>query len=220
MNKQYFIYGYSDYARICRHYLSQSGNSEFRAYLVDDSFIPEYSKTADPVFSIKDAAVSRSLANSGLFVAIGYRRMRARKVCFEKGSQLAAELHNCISSAAYVDSTVTMGVNNIVMPGAVIEPHCRLGNNNVIWSNATLCHDSILGSHNFIAAGAVLGGGSIVGNLCFLGFSSVVFQGIRVADETLLGASSNLVENSSACEKRVGQPASVVGQHHENGICI
>ncbi|MBT8353051.1 MAG: acetyltransferase [Xanthomonadales bacterium] len=220
MTKQFFIYGYSDYARLCRHYLSQSVKGEFKAYLVDDAYLPEYLETSDPVFSIEDAELSKSVAESDLFVAIGYRRMRARKTCFERGKRLAARMQNCISSAAIVDPTVIMGVNNIVMPGAVIEPYSRLGDNNVIWSNATVCHDAAIGNHNFIAAGAVLGGGSIVGDLCFLGFSSVVLQGIKVADETLLGASSTLSEDSSACEKRIGQPSVVAGHHNENGICI
>lgn len=220
MRTQLYIYGYSDYARLCRHYFCLRGEDSFKAYLVDKLFLPQFSNASDPVHSIDDSEIRHSLKENFLFVAIGYSKMRQRKNCFVKGRRLGSTLRNYISPDASVDPTVTLGTNNIVMPGVVIEPFATLGDNNIVWSNVTICHDSTIGSHNFLAAASVLGGGSRIGDLCFLGFSSVVLQGIKVSDETLLGANSILTENSAACEKRIGQPAKIVDHHHDTGISI
>lgn len=220
MNKQLYIYGYSDYARLCRHYFFLQGVENFTAYLVDEPFVTKHSSAPDPVFSIDNPEVLQKLTGSTLFVAIGYRNMRSRKACFERSRKLESCMRNCISPDASVDPSVKMGTNNIVMPGAVIEPFASIGDNNIIWSNATVCHDSSIGSHNFIASNTVLGGGVRLGDLCFLGFSSVVFQGTEVADETLLGAHSLLSENTGNCEKRIGRPAKIVGYHRDTGIRV
>jgi len=220
MKQPLYIYGYSDYARLCRHYFSVLAISDFQTFLVDEAYLPDLADVTDSVASIDDPIIRGRLRDSMLFVSIGYSRMRLRQLCFEKARTLGAEMSNCISPQAYIDSTVTLGSNNIVMPGSVIEPFVTLGDNNIIWSNTTICHDSIIGSHNFFAAASVVGGRVSLGDFCFLGFASVVAQGTTVSNETLLGANSTLLDNTGPCEKWLGQPATISGYHHEDGICI
>ena len=151
MKRQLFIYGYSDYARLCRQYFSMLPVNEFQTFLVDEAYLPDLANVTDSVASIDDPVIRKRLKEGTLFVSIGYARMRFRQLCFEKARTLGAEMSNFISPRAYVDPTVTMGSNNIIMPGSVIEPFVTLGDNNIIWSNTTICHDSYIGSHNFFA---------------------------------------------------------------------
>lgn len=217
--EKFGIFGFSDYATLTKELATQAFDSEFKGYFVDDEFLYNHEPDSE-VLGLSQVDQKLPKASHGIFCAIGYKQMRKRQYCFDRINKLDRQLFNIVSSHAYVDKSVTMGLNNIFMPGCVIERGVELGDNNIFWSNTTICHDTQIGSHNFFAAGVTIGGGCRVGNLCFFGFNSAVTQHLTIENECLLAAGSVLLENVASMERRIGTPARLYSKHGDSGIII
>lgn len=216
---QLSIFGSSPYAELVAHYFATDSEYSPCRYVVDAGF-PDYRANSLPLPTRVLTEGEAPDHEQYLFIALGYRSMRARKQVFERFNNPGVKLVNFVSSHARVDSTVSLGVNNIIMPGAVIEPFVTIGDNNVIWSNATVCHDTALRSHCFVAANATIGGHCEIGDLSFLGFSSVVGQHCCLADETLVAATAFISRNTESCTRYQGVPAKPAGMHRLHGIRV
>lgn len=199
-----FIYGASDLAKLAHYYAEKERGINVLGFIVDDDFynIEEY--IGLPVFTWNKLP---NIENIKIFVAIGYKNMRARVSAYSKVKQNGYECVNLVSPHSCIAKNVQMGDNNIIMAGAVIEPFVNLGSNNIIWSNATICHDTQLGNHNFFAANVTVGGKVTIGNNCFLGFSSTVTQNLTVGNEVLLAAGSVALATLKGLSMYAGSPA-------------
>ncbi|MFC5430157.1 acetyltransferase [Paraburkholderia denitrificans] len=201
------IFGATSLARLVRCYAEQDMGLKVHAFAVDRQY-----KTVDefeslPVIEWQDAMRRFPVHEVSVFVAVGYRNMRARQAAYQSIRQSGYALTNIVASSGYVAKDTVMGENNIVMPGVVVEPGVTIGSNNVLWSNATVCHDTVIGNHNFIAANTTLGGGVSLGDRNFIGFSSVVLQGRRIGNETLIGAQSLIDHDTADLSLYYGSPA-------------
>lgn len=203
------IFGGGAFARLVHRYATADLGMQVHAFAVDEQYLPAGLSSLEgiPVLGWQSVQERYTPADVMLFVAVGYRSMRARERVYRAIRQSGYRLANLLHPAAWIASDATIQDNVIVMPGAVIEPGVALGSNNVIWSNATLCHDSTIGDHNFIAANATLGGNVTVGARNFVGFSAVVMQGRRVGDDTLIGAQSLVNSDTQDLCAYVGVPA-------------
>jgi len=203
------IFGAGPFAQLVRRYAMSDLGLQVHAFAVDESYLPAGISTLDgiPLLGWQAAQELYTPADVMVFVAVGYRSMRARESVYRTIKQSGYALANLLHPAAWVARDTVIRDNVIVMPGAVIEPGVTLGANNVIWSNVTVCHDSVLCDHNFIAANVTLGGNVTVGARNFIGFSAVVMQGRRVGDDTLIGAQTLLNCNTQDCCAYVGAPA-------------
>ncbi|MFM0363705.1 NeuD/PglB/VioB family sugar acetyltransferase [Paraburkholderia sediminicola] len=203
------IFGAGPFAQLVRRYAAVDLGMQVHAFAVDEAYLPAGSAVLDgvPVLGWHAARERYGPADVTLFVAVGYRSMRARETVYRTIRQSGYQLANLLHPAAWIARDVTTVDNLIVMPGAVIESGVTLGANNVIWSNATLCHDSRIGDHNFIAANATLGGNVAIGSRNFIGFSAVVMQGRRIGDDTLIGAQTLVNRDTQNLSAYVGAPA-------------
>ena len=217
--KEFGIFGFSDYATLSKELATQALDSEFTGYFVDDKFLSNHESDSE-VLALSQLYENLPTKSSGIFCAIGYKRMRNRQNCFDRINKLDRQLFNIVSPHAYVDKSVKMGVNNIVMPGSVIEKGVVIGDNNVFWSNSTICHDTRVGSHNFFAAGATIGGRCNIGDLSFFGFNSTIVHHLNIEDECLLAAGSVLLNSTNKMERWIGTPARLRSTHIETGIII
>jgi len=206
------IFGAGALARQACHYLLHDLGRTVTAMVVDEEFLETAAVSEAPVVGWEHAKKAFPARDHEAFVAIGYRRMRAREEVWQRVRAAEYDCVNIICSGSVVARSASLGTNNFIHPGVVIEPNVSLRDNNVLWSNATACHDTVIGSHNFIAAGAVLGGGVRVGCRSFIGFGSVVLQGCIVGDDVLVGAQALARGTADQYGKYVGVPAVRVGE--------
>lgn len=214
------IYGLGDFAKMMRYYFSKDSNYEVIAFCADKLFIKEDKFDGLPLVAFEDIQDLYPSSDFLMFVAVGYSKMRARKVMFERALDKNYQFVNYVSSRADIDSSAIIGLNNVFLQGVQVEPFCKIGDNNIIWSSVNICHDSIVGNHCFLASQSLLGGFSVVGDNSFIGFNATVIQQITLAEETLVGTKSLILKNTAAYSKNVGIPSQCISFHSEHGIII
>ena len=215
------IFGASTLAKLAHYYATRDLGLDVQGFVVDEQYQTEDKFLSLPVFNWSEFSMKHSPENVFIYVAIGYRIMRARAAAYAMVKDAGYEMINIVSRSSYVADDVTLGENNFIMPGAVLETGVSLASNNVVWSNTTICHDSVIGDHNFLAANTTVGGGVSIGNGNFLGFSSVIMQGQKIGNETLIGAQSLVRCDTENLNQYHGSPAIFVGPiNHDLGIRI
>jgi sugar O-acyltransferase (sialic acid O-acetyltransferase NeuD family) len=210
MDRPLAIFGAGTLARLACLAALDSGR-EVLAFVVDDEFLGPPTFMERPLLSWAAARQQLPRAETSMFCAIGYRRMKARDSAYRRALQAGFELTSLVTAGAHCSRHAVIGPNCFVMDGAVVEPGARLGVNNIIWSNATVCHDCVVGDHNFIAANATLGGHVQIGDRNFIGFGAVVRERQRMGDDCLLAAQSLLLQDAHH-GRYVGAPARRVAQ--------
>jgi UDP-N-acetylbacillosamine N-acetyltransferase len=218
--KRLIIYGLGDFAKAMRYYFAKDTTYQVVAFCADKNYISQDELDGLPVVPFENVENVYHNDEFTMFVAIGYSRMRARKLMYDKARNKRYEMANYISPLANVDPSIVFGMNNVVLQGSQIEPFCTIGDNNIIWSSVNVSHNVQIGSHCFIASQSLLGGRVKVGDGCFLGFNCTILPELMLADETLVGAKSLVVSTTKPFSKNIGLPSRVVGFHTEEGIVI
>lgn len=218
--KPILIYGAGPFAELMHHHFSLAGSAPVAAFTVDREYLTVERLRGLPVLAFEEVLETHPPATCDLFLAVGYKDLRARSRLFAKARSAGYRLASFLDPHALVYQPEALGENCVVLGNAVVEPFCTLGDNNILWTGSTVCHGTRLGSHNFLAAGVVVGGECRVGDRCFFGFSSTVREKVSVADETLLGAQSLLLQDTTPGGTYLGIPARRSGGHAEDGIRI
>ena len=220
MTKPIVIYGAGPFARLMHYYFTTERASEIAAFTVDREFIDSDHFCDLPVIPFDELPTRHSPEDGDLFVAVGYRNMRNRRMLFEKAKKSGYALANFVSRRAIIEDNVTCGENNVFMPGVHIEPFTSLGHNNLLWSDTVIGHDSQIGNHNFFSGCTALAGEVTVGDLCFFGVGSITIEKVNILDETYLAPGCILTSDSEAHAKYAGNPARGFARHAEEGIVI
>lgn len=219
--KDLVIFGTSTLAKLANYYATQELGFKVVAFVVDEDYRTQPNFLNQPVLTWPEFWTSYSATDVSLYVAVGYKSMRARAAMYDRVKARGYELINIVSTASYLANDVVMGDNNFVMPGVVVEAGASLKSNNVVWSNSTICHDTCVGSHNFIAANTTVGGGVKIGDGNFFGFSTVIKENLKIGNSSLIGAGSLVIGNIANLTKVFGAPATSVGQIDSVlGVCI
>lgn len=211
MPRLIYIFGTGTLAKLAHYYIVNELKRNVSGFIVDAEFKLQNQFIDLPIYAFDDFIKHYSREDVEIFIAIGYKDMKARSEVFSRISEADYRLINIISQSAFVANDVELGQNNFIMPGVVIEPGVKLGSNNIIWSNATICHDTKIGNHNFIASNVTVGGEVIIGSRCFLGFSSVMSQKITVGNDNLFAAQSLVLSDVGSLSRYQGVPAQKVG---------
>jgi UDP-N-acetylbacillosamine N-acetyltransferase len=212
------IFGASDFAKLIRNYFENHSSYNIIGYSVDDEYVKEC--IYDGLELIPRSQLFKYKSSAMIFIALGYKNMRARATVYNELRNDCFRFASFISPFAIVDPSAIIGDNVIVLHGAVIEPFAYVGNNSFINSSVTLCHHSFISEHCFIAANSIIGGYTKVCDNCFIGFNSTVVQKILIGEETLIAASSTVLESTLPNSKYVGTPAKFINEHIEFGIKI
>ena len=210
--KDLVIYGTSTLAKLANYYATQELGYKVVAFVVDEDYRTQPKFLNLPVWTWPEFLATYSVTDVCLYVAVGYKSMRARAAIYDRVKARGYELINIVSTASYLANDVKLGDNNFVMPGVVVETGVTFNSNNIIWSNATICHDTGIGSHNFIAANTAIGGCVRIGDSSFLGFASVVLQNLEIGTGVLVGAHSLVTLKVEDLSKVQGSPARIVGK--------
>jgi UDP-N-acetylbacillosamine N-acetyltransferase len=205
------IYGAGDLARHAFASAEDDLGHKVLAFVVDDGQLDGTTDLEGRPILPWSSAREQGLAKAPLFVAVGYRSMKARAELFQRLQLGGATFLNLISPRAAVSRRARLGVGNFIMEGAVIERDAALGDNNIVWSSTTICHDACVQSHTFIAAGCILGGHVTVGDRAFLGFGSIVRERRSIGNDSLVGAGSVVLRDVPAHTFQRGNPATQAG---------
>jgi sugar O-acyltransferase (sialic acid O-acetyltransferase NeuD family) len=221
MNKTLIIFGTGSLARIAYYYASHEMNFKVEAFVVDSHYKISEKFLDRPVFTWDEAKKKFPSKSTSMFVAVGYRSIRARSNLYRRAKSEDYDLVNIFSKAAQLAMNISLGDNNIFFPGVVLEPNVLIGSNNIFWSNTTICHNTKLANHNFFASNVTIGGEVEIGSQNFFGFSSVVLQNLKIPSEVLIGAQSLVMNDLDGLAQYHGSPAlKIKAISDDDGICI
>ena len=212
------IYGNGDFSELMYYYFTSDSQYIVSGFCVDREYIKNDTFLNKPLVAFEDVKKIFPPEDYEMFVAVGYKSMRLRKLLFEKTK--CYKHANYISSKAHLDYSNNLGENNAILHNVVLEPFAKIGNNNIVNTNVVICHHAEVGNDCFIAANSLIGGFSIVRDNCFIGFSSTILQKLLIKEETLIASGSIMNKNSSKCTMYAGVPAKAISIHQDNGIQI
>jgi sugar O-acyltransferase (sialic acid O-acetyltransferase NeuD family) len=205
------VFGAGPLALQALRQLRENGR-EVSAFVVDEVHLPP-----TPVLHGVAVVASSRLRTEfppgeyDIFVAIGYRRMRARREVYERVRAAGYRSPNAVSRHALIEPDARLGSNNLIFAGCIVESGVALGSNNVLWSGVTLCHDSRMGDHNFLAPRTTIAGNCSIEDLCFFGAASTCVDGLDILYETYLRAGAVALSNTERLGKYAGNPARKIG---------
>lgn len=212
------IYGVGSFAKLLYSYLKNDSAYDVVAFCADKQYINMNQFCGLPLVPFEEVESFYSPRKYKMIVAVGYSKMRNRKIMFDKAVKKKYQLVNYIHSSV-ISHELKIGSNNIILAGCVIEPEVVIGNNNIVWSMTLLGHDCIIGDHNYISAKCLISGDSKVNDLCFIGNGTTMLNGLVVDSETCIGASTYLRKSTKKYGLYVGNPAKLI-KENPNGIEI
>lgn len=214
------IYGIGPFAELMHYYFTNDSDYRVAAFTADAEYIQRTAFCGLPVVPFEEISERYPPRTARMFVAIGYRRMRARQVLFSRAKERGYVLASYISSRALRFSNLKIGENNVAMGNVHMEPFVKIGDNNLFWSDTLVCHHVSVGHGNYIAAKCVLGGNSEIEDGSFLGNGTVLINGVKIDRETHVLPGSAVYHSTKAFHKYLGNPARPIGEHREQGIVI
>lgn len=218
--KKLIIYGNGDFAKLIAHHFKINRDYKLIAFCADKQFITGTIFNGLPIYSTEEINKISSPEDVEIFVAIGYKSMRAREKMFDKAKSLGFNFASLHSKNAFIDETAIIGKNSVIFPGSQIEPNVKICDNCIIWTSSVICHDSIIAEHSFVAAQSVIGGHTKIGRRCFLGFNSTIIHNVTIGDDCLIGAKSLVTRDIPSNSKCIGIPAKAVDRINPEGIFI
>ncbi len=217
--KPVIVFGISNFAKMLYIISKSINNVQVEAFLVDDEYYTDNEFCGLPVWRFSDLN-HNMIETYDFLICVGYKKMRSRKIIFDKLSEKGCNFINFIHPSVTILPEVNIGKNNILLANVTIENNVNIGDNNVFWSQSLIAHDSIVCNHNFFAPRTVIAGHCVIGNLCFFGVNSFIVDNIKVSDETYLIAGSGLFKNTELYTRYGGNPARKIDSHEKTGICI
>jgi len=220
MDKKIIIYGAGSFAELMLYHFHSDSDYQVVAFCLDPEYITQDHLLDLPLISIDDALSLYPPSEYSMFVAIGYRKMRNRKLLYAKAKNLGYKLVNFISSKAHVSENLQIGENNVIQSSCDIEPFVTIGHNNIFWTGTIVGHHAHVGHHNYLSGGCGVGGKCVVGDLCFMGNAALMVNNLKIAHETYMISGSIILKDTLPYAKYHGNPSKLIGFHEEHGIII
>lgn len=212
------IYGAGPFAELMTRHLEAAGRRVL-AFTVDREHLPA-GEALRPVVPFEELAARHPPGEVELFVAIGYRRMRARRPMLERALARGYALASYVSPTAVVARDAVVGRNVALLDQVLVEPGASVGDHVVCWSGVIVGHGVRIEDDAFLGARALLAGRSVVGRGSFLGLGAATINDVRLAPETHLLPGSYAYQDTEPMTRYLGVPARAVGRHVERGIEI
>jgi len=220
MSEQLVIYGAGDLAKLMSFYFHHDSAYRIAAFCVDRLPFTDGHFADRPLVAFEDIEHKYPPDEFDMFVAIGYSRMRDRRLMFDRAKQKGFSLANYVSSHALSWPGLAIGENNVLMPSVHVEPFVQIGNNNLFWSDTLVAHGVTVGDHNYFGAKCLLGGNCVIEDGCFLGNGTVLINDIRLRSETQILPGTTVYRTTKPFAKYLGNPARECGSHVDTGIMI
>lgn len=221
MKEEVIIYGIGSFAELMNYYLKEDSNYKVCAFTVDKDYINCDSFINLPLIDFENINNLYPPSKYKMFIAIGYKNMRNRKLLFDKAKSKGYELINYISSKSIIYNNLKISENNVIMGNVNIEPFVTIGDNNIIWSDTLIGHNARINSHNYISAKCLIAGDCKIEDLCFIGNGVVMINNLKIRNETYIIAGSTLLKSTEEYCRYIGFPAKIFGSNHkESGIII
>jgi UDP-N-acetylbacillosamine N-acetyltransferase len=214
------VYGAGDLAKLMLSYFMCDSDYQVTAFCVDRVRMKESAFCNLPLVAFEDIDCLYPPLAYDMFVAIGYSKMRDRRVMFDRAKTKGYALVNYVSSRALCWPDAVLGENNVLMPLVHVEPFVRLGDNNLFWSDTLVAHGVTVGNHNYFGAKCVLGGNSSIDDDCFVANGAVLINSVHLHNESHVLPGSVIYRDTEAHYKYLGNPARPIGYHEKTGILI
>ena len=205
MNENILIYGGGSLCRVVESMLS---NMSLDVKFIFDSNMDAYQHQTNANFSNKISDLKKFIEAADSFVVaigndFGFARCEISQI-LEKSYKLNPI--NLISSAAFVDDTVSIGRGNIIMPGVQINKFVSIGNYNIIGLGAKIDHESLIHNGSHIMGSSLLNGRVVINNFATIGSGAIIFPDILIEEDSFVGAGSLVDTNVEKNSIVVGSP--------------
>ncbi len=214
------IFGAGPLALLMDRYFSEDTDYEVVAFCADGDYCTTPYVAGRPLVPFNEIVSWAPPQHHEMFVAVGYRRMRERRRCFERAVAAGYQCANYISPRAIIHERERIGQNNVFMDQVLMEPFARIRDNNLFWSGSFIGHECLVGSHNYLSARVIIGGQSTVGDGCFFGNGACTINAVELSEETMLLPGAFALRSTEPFTKYLGNPARAIGSHEEHGIVI
>jgi UDP-N-acetylbacillosamine N-acetyltransferase len=218
VTRELVLYGVGSFAALLTHHLEATGR-RVAAYAVDREHLGA-APAPRPVVLFDELTRRHPPDRCDLLVAVGYRRMRARRAMFERARALGYRLASFVSPTAVVAAGVTLGENVVLLDQVVVEPFASIGDHVVLGAGALVSHESRVGAHVFASARVLLAGRTTVGEGSFLAIAAATINDVTLAPETHLLPGTFAFQDTEPMTRYQGNPARAIGRHVERGIEI
>ncbi len=144
-----------------------------------------------------------------IFIAIGYKQMKARKSLFDKFKGIIP-IATIIHSSCYVDDSCKIGEGVILLPRVVLDYGVEIGDNVLLNTGSVVAHHSTIGNNSFIAPGVNIAGYVKVASECFIGIGAIIVDMINIKENSTIGAGALVIKNLDENSVSIGSPAKII----------
>lgn len=216
MSKDLVVYGAGPLAELMIRLFASAGRRVVGC-VVDREYLSGARATL-PVAPLDDLAARWPAEAFDLFVAVGYRRMRARLGMLDRARRAGHRLASFVSPTATASPGALQGENLTLLDRVVVEPAATVEEGCFLGAGVVVSHDARVERGAFLAAGAIVGGRATVGAGSFLGIGAVALNDVRLAPETHLLPGAYAYQDTEPMTRYAGNPARAISRHAERGI--
>ena len=163
----------SELARHCGHHV--------------EGMVNDFNIGREIIGSLESVINSHPPGEFGIVLAIGYKRLEARWIAFQRVKAAGYSIPALIHPRAYVADSAHVSVGCMVMAGAIIDVRTSIDEAAVIWPGACINHDCNVGPNSFVSPNATLCGHVHLGANCFVGAGAAIVDHCSVQAGTRIG---------------------------------
>lgn len=200
------IVGAGELGKLVAHHAINNSGFEVVGYY--DDFKKEDIFNGFPLLgNIEDAFLHFHAGKfDSIFIAIGYARMAARALCYEKFKE-RIPIATIIHTSSYVDFTCRIGEGVFILPGCTLDFGVEIADNVLLNTGVTIAHHTKIGANTFVAPAVQMAGLVTVEDECFIGIGSIIKDCITIGKKSIIGAGAVVIKNTSANSTSIGVPA-------------
>jgi sugar O-acyltransferase (sialic acid O-acetyltransferase NeuD family) len=211
MKPKVIIYGCGDYAHKVKLSIERDGVAEILAFTVHREYRQVEMFAGLPVLNFEDVTQKYNKNETGMFVAIAYKKMNyLREIICNEVTAAGFKLINYISPHARLWGDVRLGRNIFIDDGVIVGHNCEIGNGVLFFMGCTLAHDIVVRKYVFFAPEVAVGGFVTIGDRSFLGIHATIMSNLTIAPCTLIGCATNIISNTQHNCVYVGNPGKVI----------
>lgn len=191
------IFGSGQIAEVICHYLTHESDHRVVGFTVDAEYLKDEQVMGLPVVAFEEVERAFPPAETGVFVAVSYRKLnapRAAKLQEAQAKGYTAISH--VSPHAVVPPGFVARPNTFIMEHNTVQPFVEIGGNTIIWSGNHIGHHSKIGANCFIASHVVISGGVEIGDNCFIGVNATLRDNITIGSHCIIGAGALILQNA------------------------
>jgi sugar O-acyltransferase (sialic acid O-acetyltransferase NeuD family) len=183
-----FLFGAGETAAMLINYFKSDTQEKISGVIIDDDVTEKRHFISElPIIRMRDFLQLYSPSEADILVALAYSKMNSLRMEKHQYFQsLGYGSFNYISSRAYLDPTISIGLGNIILEMNVLQYQVEIGHCNVLWSGNHIGHGTKIGNANWITSHVVVSGKCVIGDNNFIGVNATLNDKIQLCNRLII----------------------------------